>query len=256
MTRPEAAAALVALALALAAPARGEEPREATSVSVPDAAPAASATATEPSSPAAPVTSREEAPIDRERWAIDASAYPSAGGAPSDSALVTSAYRGADLGFGVQGGPDLAGIWVEALAELGRLSLGFRGGGFGHRGIGGMELVLSAGPRFPLSARTRLDVLGDLGFALASLDSSSSEEDTTLAVAGARVGFTFQYRPDRFFRLGALVRHTPTQTVSYTDTACLLSACWELGRKEKTVGGTTLGAYLSWGATFPANQGR
>jgi hypothetical protein len=184
----------------------------------------------------------------------------SSSGAGTDPSGIASWYRGGDLGFGVYGGSDVGGFWVEALADFRPLALGFRGGLFVFGGGDGAELALTAGVRFPLSREVRVDLLGDVGLALASvggssggLGSSSESTLTTLPLVAARAGITWSYDPTRFLRIGAMVRGVPEETVEYSVTECLLVFCSTRQESQK-IGGTSLGAYLTWGGTFRSGR--
>lgn len=188
-------------------------------------------------------------------------------GAGVDPAHAFSAYRGVDVGLGLLGGTlgggGTAGLELELLADLDRVAGGLRMSLLGGGAVG-VGLGVTAGARVPLSSAVRLDLLGDAGFTVYSLDDetvtpygvSSTEDSTaTLGLFAARVGITWEYRRLRYLRVGGIVRHVPPKTVTYQDTTCLTFLCGS-ATEEVTYGGTTIGGYLIFGGTAPSERRR
>jgi hypothetical protein len=194
--------------------------------------------------------------------AAPAPATPAAPGAPADPVAATttasSAYRGGDLGFGLFAGRGLLGFDVEVLADLTRLAVGFRGASRLEDASNGVDVTGIFGLRQEISRTVRLDLLGEAGLALYRVNdhgtTTASGSTAGLPLVGVRAGLTW-YRPNRFVRLGAMVRSSPGRTVAYTETECLLFFC-SSREKEVRYGGTAVGAYLTFGYTYSASAFR
>jgi hypothetical protein len=144
---------------------------------------------------------------------------------------------------------------AAVFADFGRLAVG------GLISIGGADapvglgLHLAAGPRFRVSERVRIDLLGDVGLVFLSSDESSGSfgssepaDRQTLPAAGVRAGVTFTGRESgRYVTVGAGIRHVSRRTVSFTVQDCPLFGACRNRTETETYGGTVAGGFLTFG---------
>ena len=143
------------------------------------------------------------------------------------------------------------------------LAVGARAGSAWLGSALGSSLAAVGGVMLPLSARIRLDLLGDAGLGLYLIpqegDGAGCGPGTFCdgragatvirPELGARAGFAFLTADGRLsFVVGAFARVVPEERVGLERRTCVFSSC-ATTTESRTVGGRAFGAYLGLG--FP-----